>query len=120
MEHFLFAHQLGATFTAYGYGKDQRLRDYLKKIVLSRKNIPSLAGMEVDLDKAHHAGNIGEIRKISQKLLTMGKESPQILRMLAISCNYAHQFKKSLFYLNMNLSPYFVFFIIITTIYSIN
>lgn len=103
-EALLFAQEIGARYVACGPGKNDDLKDYLKRVCSEAHQVGSLAAFEDELTKAFKSADRASTTRLIEKLKALPFESEEATRLLAIAHQYLGDLKRTETYLKKLLA----------------
>lgn len=84
-EQLLFAQEIGARYVAAGPGKNDELKEYLKRLCLEAHQVGSLAAYEDELEAGYASHDHAAVLRVVEKLRAIPHESEEATRLIAIA-----------------------------------
>lgn len=103
-EALLFAQEIGARYVAVGPGKNDEIKDYLKRICTEAHQVGSLAAFEEELTAAYRSGDKAGALRVIDKLKALPHESEDASRLLAVAYLHSNDLKRAEVYLKRLLA----------------
>lgn len=104
IEHLLYCFALGVGLFAFGKEKNTKLRDYLKRTVLYKKELLALEDIKIKLEEVIKHKNRFGVKPLYHQLMSMPKDQMEVLRLLVEANELVGDDKKTLFYLHQMLN----------------
>jgi len=106
-EQLLFAQEIGARYVAAGPGKNDEIKEYLKRICVDLHQVGSLAAFEAEIEAYAQAGDKEGLRRALEKLKALPAVSEESLRLLARAATHLGALKHAEGYLRriLELNP---------------
>jgi tetratricopeptide (TPR) repeat protein len=98
-EKLLFAQEIGARFVCFGPGKNDELKEYLKRVCTELHKVGSLYAIEEELEVAIGVRNFATVKNISDKLRGLSLDSEEVLRLLCTASLFINDAKRLEVYL---------------------
>lgn len=93
-EQLLFLQEIGARYAAYGDGRNDDIKENVKRLVIDATQTSLLDPMKVDLEAAIKAGDPLAIKKVIAKLSQLPQQGEDVLRLTAIASTTVADNKK--------------------------
>jgi len=93
-EKLLFAQEIGARFVCFGPGKNEELKEYLKRVCTEVHKVGSLYAIEEELEVAIRGRNLTAVRNIADKLRGLSLDSEEVLRLLCTASLFVNDGKR--------------------------
>jgi len=106
-EQLLFAQEVGARFVCSGPGKNDELKDYLKRVCSEVHQLGSLSAYEHDLLEAIKVRDSAAVRRLADKLRALPVTTEEVLRLLCSASLFTNEAKRLEAYLKrlLTLNP---------------
>lgn len=97
-EQLLFAQEVGIRYVAAGPGKNDELKEHLKRVCVETHQVGSLKAFEDEIDAAYRHNKFDDLQKTLEKLKAL-PESEDGLRLMAVNAMYLNDLRRAEGYL---------------------